>query len=66
MSSIQQKLDLKEKEFENRLRACEESNRESLNDLREMLADQQKTHSKYVEPSFLFLFSLRTKDLITL
>ena len=56
MSSIQQKLDLKEKEFENRLRACEESNRESLNDLREMLADQQKTHSKYVEPSFLFSF----------
>ncbi|XP_066919327.1 sodium channel and clathrin linker 1-like isoform X2 [Clytia hemisphaerica] len=49
VSSIQQKLDLKEKEYENRLRACEESHRESLNDLREMLADQQKTHSKYRE-----------------
>ena len=63
MSSIQQKLDLKEKEFENRLRACEESNRESLNDLREMLADQQKTHSKYVKPSSFFS---RSKDLLTL
>lgn len=43
---LQQKLELQKKEFESRLHAAEDSSKESLNELRKMLSEQQKISAK--------------------
>ena len=42
VASLKQQHELRENEFESRLRSVEEMNRRSINELREMLTAQQK------------------------
>ena len=48
VSSLNQRLEQREREFESRLRNVEEMNRQSVNELREMLNGQQKLGAQYV------------------
>lgn len=49
VSSLQQKLDTQKKEYEARLTASENMNKDAMNELRTMLATQQKNASKWKE-----------------
>lgn len=49
VSSLQQKLDTQKKEYEARLSASENMNKDAMNELRTMLATQQKNASKWKE-----------------
>jgi len=51
VSSLQQKLEMKEKEHESRLHAVESTNKEAMNELREMLLTQQKNANKWRDES---------------
>ncbi|XP_047127034.2 sodium channel and clathrin linker 1 isoform X1 [Hydra vulgaris] len=48
---LEQKIEMKEKNFQSLLRASEESGREAANELRDMLRVQQKSASKWREES---------------
>jgi len=68
VSSLKQDLQVKEKQYEVRLQAIEDSHRQSALELREMLTAQQQMSAKYVFlfHSFLlsasFLFSVTTRN----
>ena len=47
MSSLQQDLQVKEKQYEVKLQALEDSHRQSTLELREMLTAQQQMSAKY-------------------
>lgn len=51
VSSLNQRLEQREREFESRLRNVEEMNRQSVNELREMLNGQQKLGAQWKEES---------------
>ena len=51
VSSLQQKLEIKEKEFVSRLNATENMNKDAMNELRDMVATQQKNANKWREES---------------
>ena len=48
VASLRQKLELQGKDFDSRMRATEDLNRQTINELREMLTAQQRVGSKYV------------------
>ncbi|XP_015777461.1 PREDICTED: sodium channel and clathrin linker 1-like [Acropora digitifera] len=51
VESLKQQHEVREKEFETRLRGVEEMNRRSVNELREMLTAQQKLGAQWKEES---------------
>jgi chromosome segregation ATPase len=51
LSSLQQTLELKEKEHGTRLQAVENTNKDAMNELREMLLTQQKNANKWRDES---------------
>lgn len=51
VASLKQQHELRENEFESRLRSVEEMNRRSINELREMLTAQQKLGAQWKEES---------------
>jgi len=51
ISSLQQTLDMKQREYDSRLRATENMNKDAMNELREMLSLQQKNGSKWRDES---------------
>ncbi|XP_078370548.1 sodium channel and clathrin linker 1-like [Oculina patagonica] len=51
VASLKQQHELREREFESRLRNVEEMNRQSVNELREMLNGQQKLGAQWKEES---------------
>ena len=57
VSSLRQDLQMKEKQYEVRLQAVEDSHRQSTLELREMLTAQQQMSAKYVFYSHSFLLS---------
>jgi len=51
ISSLKQKLEVKEKEFETRVRVTEDTNKQAINEMREMMSLQQKNATKWREES---------------
>lgn len=58
IAALKKKFELKEKEFDLKLRGVEEMNRKSVNDLREMLNTQQKIGIQWVLRESVFFFQL--------
>lgn len=51
VSSLRQKLEIQEKDFDSRIKSTENLNRQTINDLREMLTAQQRVGNKWRDES---------------
>ena len=53
VAALKQQQELKEKEFESRLRNVEQMNQKSVNELRDMLSRQQRVGAEWVQKCLL-------------